>query len=64
MVKEKDYTISGICVTNKSNNDSNYNLVCSRVKVVDYNLNENNTIISFFSVPSYLFLFLDLNRFY
>ena len=45
------------------NNDSNYNLVCSTVKVVTYNLDENNIIISFFSVPSYLFLFLDLNMF-
>jgi hypothetical protein len=45
------------CITNtKFSNGSNYNLVCSRVKVVDYNLNENKIIISFFSVPKYLFL--------
>ena len=42
-------------------NVSNYNLVCSRVKVVNNILNENNTINSFFSVPSYLFPFLDWN---
>ena len=46
---------------NKFSNVSNYNLVCSRVKVVNNILNENNTINSFVSVPSYLFPFLDWN---